>query len=55
MSIISSICAEEDLHIVKQGITRARKQINKQRLYTYEQVTKILDDLQTYCEERISE
>jgi hypothetical protein len=57
MSIISSICAEADLKVVKKAVARAKKQAIDVMTTAedYNRLTTILDDLQVYCEERISE
>jgi len=56
MSIVSSICAEADLNVVKAGILRAKSQARGQMVTDeYAKTVKILDDLQKYCEERINE
>lgn len=56
MSIISSICAEQDMKVVKAAVLRAKDQAKRE--FTSEErikVNKILDDLQKYCDERIYE
>ena len=57
MSIISSICAEQDLKVVKAAVLRAKDQVKREITLPVERikVNKILDDLQKYCDERIYE
>lgn len=57
MSIISSICAEADLKVVKAAVKRAKKQAEETLTLAedYNRVVTILDDLQKYCDERIYE
>jgi len=56
MSIFSAIDAEHDLKIIKQAIEIAKEKIQKpDRSYSVDEVRTLLDEVQTYCEERISE
>ncbi len=57
MSIISSICAEADLKVVKAAVKRSKKQAEETLTLAedYNRVVTILDDLQKYCDERIYE
>lgn len=56
MSIISSICAEADIKVVKAAVLRAKDQA-KRKIPKGElpKVMEILDDLLKYCDERIYE
>lgn len=56
MSIISAVCADADLAIIKKAIARAKDQARKQFVADeFGKVTTILNDLLKYCEERICE
>ena len=55
MSIMSSICAETHRGIVKQAVDIERDSLDVEDSYSFEDVIKILDRIQKYCDYHIAE